>query len=145
MITFSTTYIMPLYHHHHIITQSSCHHHAISNLRISSYVDRDTQGGYGGWVGGWVGGMITFSTTYIMPLYHHHHIITQSSCNHHAISNLRISSYVDRDMQGGYGGWVGGGYTNMYIRMWQWRHWHSSQHASLLALTSKALSKKRNE
>ena len=47
IITFGTTYIMSLYHHHHIITQSSCHHHAISNLRISSYVDRDTQGGYG--------------------------------------------------------------------------------------------------
>ena len=33
----------------------------------------------------------------------------------------------------------------LYIRMRQWRHWHSSQHASLLTLTSKALSKKRNE
>ncbi len=33
----------------------------------------------------------------------------------------------------------------LYIRMWQWRHWHSSQHASLLTLTSKALSKKHNE
>ena len=105
----------------------SCYHHSISNLRISSYIDRDTQGRYGGagGVGGW-GGIITFGTTYIMSLYHHHHIITQSSCHHHAISNFR------KDIP-------------MYIRMWQWRHWHSSQHASLLTLTSKALSKKRNE
>ena len=126
IITFGTTYIMSLYHHHHFITQSSCHHHAIPNFCISSYVDRDTQAGYGG--GGWVGGIITFGTgtTYIMSLYHHHHFITQSSCHHHAISNLR------KDIP-------------MYIRMWQWRHWHSSQHASLLTLTSKALSKKRNE
>ena len=88
----------------------SCYHHSISNLRISSYIDRDTQGRYGGG-GGWVGGgIITFGTTYIMSLYHHHHIITQSSCHHHAISNLRISSYIDRDTQGGYGrgGRVGG-------------------------------------
>ena len=132
VVPISSSYVdTQSYHHRHFITQSSCHHHAISNLRISSYVHRDTQGGYGG--GGWVGGMITFSTTYIMPLYHHHHIITQSSCHHHAISNLRISSYVDRDTRG-----VGGGVNNMYIRMWQWRHWHSSQHASLLTL-------KRNE
>ena len=32
----------------------SCYHHSISNLRISSYIDRDTQGRYGG--GGGVGG-----------------------------------------------------------------------------------------
>ena len=101
------------YHHRHFITQSSCQHHAISNLCISSYVDRDLQGGYGGGVG-WVGGMITFSTTYIMPLYHHHHIITQSSCHHHAISNLRISSYVDRDTRG-VGGWVGGIITCTFV------------------------------
>ena len=88
----------------------SCYHHSISSLRISSYIDRDTQGGYGR-VGGWVGGgIMTFGTTYIMSLYHHHHIITQSSCHHHAISNLRISSYVDRDTQGGYGGL--GGWDN---------------------------------
>ena len=88
----------------------------------------------GGWVGG---GDDVHHATLSSPSYHQR--------NHHAISNLRISSYVDRDTQGGYGGWVGGGDNNMYIRMWQWRHWHSSQHASLLTLTSKALSKKRNE
>ena len=48
-----------------------------------------------GWVGG---GIITFGTTYIMSLYHHH-IIMQSSYNHHAMTNLRTSSYVDRDRQ----------------------------------------------
>ena len=85
MITFSTTYIMPLYHHHHIITQSSCHHHAISNVRISSYVDRDTQGGYGGWVGGGGGGDDNIQydvhhATLSSPSYHHA-IIMQSPCN----------------------------------------------------------------
>ena len=127
--------------HHAIIMPASC------NLELMHFIirwQRFAGGVRGGGLGGWVGGMITFSTTYIMPLYHHHHIITQSSCHHHAISNLRISSYVDRDTRG-VGGWVGGGDSNMYIRMWQWRHWHSSQHASLLTLTSKALSKKRNE
>ena len=103
---------------HAIIIQSLTYafHHTLTGIRREGM----------GWVGGWVGGIITFGTTYIMSLYHHHHIITQSSRHHHAISNLR------KDIP-------------MYIRMWQWRHWHSSQHASLLTLTSKALSKKRNE
>ena len=87
----------------------SCHHHAMTILRTSSYVDRDTQGGYGGWVGGGDNNIrydihhVTLSS----PSYHHAIIIiTQSSCHHHAISNLRISSYVDRDTQGGYGGGI---------------------------------------
>ena len=37
----------------HIFMQSG-HHHAMTILRTSSYVDRDTQGGLGG-VGGWGG------------------------------------------------------------------------------------------
>ena len=98
---------------------------------MSSYVDRDTQGGYRGGGGGdndvrYDIHHVTLSSpshhhAIIMPSlnamtnsraasyvdtqsYHHHHIITQSSCN-----DLRMSSYVDRDTQGGYrggGGWV---------------------------------------
>ena len=70
---------------------------------------------------------------------YHHAIIMQSLTYafHHTLTEIR--------REGTGGGWVGGGDNNMYIRMWQWRHWHSSQHASLLTLTSKALSKKRNE
>ena len=63
----------PSYHqHHNIITQSSC-----NDLRMSSYVDRDTQGGYGG--GGWGGGGDNDVR------YDIHHVTLSSPSHHHAI------------------------------------------------------------
>ena len=72
-------------HHVTLSSSSSSHHHAIimpslnamTNSRTASYVDTQS--------------------------YHHPHIITQSSCK-----DLRMSSYVDTDTQGGYRGGVGG-------------------------------------
>ena len=100
------------YHHRHFITQSSCHHHAISNLRISSYVDRDTQGGYG-WVGGWVGG----GDDNIQ--YDVHHATLSSPSYHHAIimqSLIYAFHHTLTEIRGGWvGGWVGGIITCTFV------------------------------
>ena len=84
IITFGTTHIMSVYDHH-IIMQllSYALHHTLTEIRMEAT-------GVG--VGGWSDNNVPYDI----------HQVSLSSPYHHAMTNLRTSSYVDRDTHGGY-------------------------------------------